>query len=151
MGYLARLPASLAATARATSLLGQRLEIGTKIVQWEPPKRFVSRSTGWGFEQLGEIRLDPAERGTMLTAYVEARFTSKLASLFSNWSIRAGRRRVDRDFRRLRNSIQNEERSPLRHGDRRGTHSEPSSKSLAEAEATTSRNDPRPDGAGDGH
>lgn len=142
MGYLARLPASLAAhlrrrgehavcrgrrdaTARATSLLGQRLEIETEIVQWEPPKRFVSRSTGWEFEQLGEIRLDPAERGTMLTAYVEARFTSKLASLFSNWSIRAGRRRVDRDFRRL--------------------------KSLAEAEATTSRNDPRPDGAGDGH
>ncbi len=80
---------------------------------------------GWGLEQLGEIRLDPAERGTMLTAYVEARSTSKLASLSSNWSIRAGRRRVDRDFRRL--------------------------KSLAEAEATTSRNDPRPDGAGDGH
>lgn len=81
---------------------GQRFKIVTEILEWEPPRRLVSRSSGMSFEQVGVAALASTAGGTVLTFDVDARLTHKLFSPFVKRAIRSAHRRVNRDLLALK-------------------------------------------------
>ncbi|MCA1570229.1 MAG: SRPBCC family protein [Chloroflexi bacterium] len=66
-------PIGVGTTARSVSrLMGRRIETETEMIEFEPNRRFVSRSTSGPFPIQATVTVEPVDGGTRVNATIEA-------------------------------------------------------------------------------
>jgi uncharacterized protein YndB with AHSA1/START domain len=87
---------------------GQRIEIDTEIVEWEPSERLGTRLRGSAFEASGRQRLERLDGGTRVTTSLETEYRSRIARLMAGVITRQAQAQLERDHARLKEILESE-------------------------------------------
>lgn len=85
---------------------GQRIEINSEIVDWEPNSRLATRLHGNAFQATGRQRLEERDGRTRLTTVIETEYTAPLVRLMARVVTRHAQNQLEADHARLKRLVE---------------------------------------------
>ncbi|HEX2111162.1 MAG TPA: SRPBCC family protein [Gaiellaceae bacterium] len=87
---------------------GQRFEIDTEIVEWEPGERLGTRLRANAFESSGRQELERLDGRTRLTTTIETEYRSRMARLMAGVITRHAQTQLEQDHARLKTVLESQ-------------------------------------------